>query len=65
MNLWRRVASPWPWLLACNQPYASAVIGLDYQVGALKPGYRADVVLLDEGLQVVATVVRGADCVST
>lgn len=34
-------------------------LGLDHEMGALKPGYRADVVLLDAELQVVATVVGG------
>lgn len=34
-------------------------LGLDHQYGSLKPGYQADVVLLDEQLQVMATVVSG------
>ena len=34
-------------------------LALAHQLGALKPGYRADVVLLDAQLQVVATVVGG------
>lgn len=49
------LAAAWP---ATSRTPAQS-LGLDHQVGALKPGYRADVVLLDVQLQVVATVVGG------
>ena len=49
------LAAAWP---ATSRTPAQS-LGLDHQLGALKPGYRADVVLLDAQLQVVATVVGG------
>jgi len=35
------------------------VLGLD-DVGAIEPGWRADLVVLDEKLEVVAVMARGA-----
>ena len=49
------LADAWP---TTSRTPAQA-LGLDQQYGALQPGYQADVVLLDEQVQVVATVVGG------
>lgn len=49
------LAAAWP---ATSRTPAQS-LGLAHQVGALTPGYRADLVLLDAQLQVVATVVGG------
>lgn len=49
------LADAWP--VSSRTPAQS--LGLAHQVGALAPGYQADVVLLDAELQVVATIVGG------
>ena len=49
------LAAAWP---ATSRTPAQS-LGLGQRYGALKPGYQADVVLLDAQLQVVATVVGG------
>ena len=38
---------------------AARALGLDHEMGSIAPGYVADLVLLDEKLEVVATVVGG------
>jgi N-acetylglucosamine-6-phosphate deacetylase len=51
------------WTLAEGWPAASytaaRALGLSHELGQVAPGYRADLVLLDTGLAVVATVVGG------
>jgi len=57
------------WMAATGFPLAEAwpatshtpaqALGLAHQIGALAPGYQADVVVLDAQLQVMATVVGG------
>ncbi|MEZ4729640.1 MAG: N-acetylglucosamine-6-phosphate deacetylase [Caldilineaceae bacterium] len=49
------LADAWP--VTSRTPAQS--LGLAHQVGALAPGYQADLVLLDAQFQVVATVVEG------
>lgn len=49
------LAEAWP---ATSRTPAQA-LGLDQELGALAPGYQADLVLLDQQLQVVATIVAG------
>ncbi|RZJ58139.1 MAG: N-acetylglucosamine-6-phosphate deacetylase, partial [Hymenobacter sp.] len=39
--------------------YPAQVLGLDHYLGRIAPGYQADLCLLDEGLQVQATVLAG------
>jgi N-acetylglucosamine-6-phosphate deacetylase len=34
-------------------------LGLAHEIGSLAPGYRADLVLLDANLAVVATIIHG------
>ncbi len=54
-------ATGWPleqgWPVSSRTPARS--LGLGREMGAVAPGYRADLVLLDEDLQAVATVVGG------
>ena len=54
-------ATGWPleqgWPVSSRTPTRS--LGLGREMGAVAPGYRADLVLLDEDLQAVATVVGG------
>jgi N-acetylglucosamine-6-phosphate deacetylase len=49
------LAQAWP--TTSRTPAAS--IGLSDQLGSIQPGYLADLVLLDEDLVVVATIVGG------
>jgi N-acetylglucosamine-6-phosphate deacetylase len=45
----------WP----CAGLNALRALGLDSELGAVAPGYEADLVLLDDALSVVATLVAG------
>ncbi|MBX3014309.1 MAG: N-acetylglucosamine-6-phosphate deacetylase [Caldilineaceae bacterium] len=49
------LAEAWP----ASSRTPARTLGLAHQLGALAPGYQADLVLLDDALQVVATVVGG------
>lgn len=49
------LAEAWP----TSSRTAAQALGLDHELGAIAPGYQADLVLLDAQLQVVATVVAG------
>ncbi len=50
------LAEAWP----ASSRTAAQALGLDHELGAITPGYRADLVVLDAQLTVVATVVDGA-----
>jgi N-acetylglucosamine-6-phosphate deacetylase len=41
--------------------YPAAFLGLDHELGKIKPGYRANLVLLDDSLQVRRTWIDGID----
>lgn len=45
--------------LAMASANPAAFLGLDHQLGRITPGYRADLVLLDDGLSVVETWIGG------
>ncbi len=51
------------WSLAFGWPVSSrtaaTALGVEQEIGTLAPGYRADLVLLDRDLEVVATIVGG------
>lgn len=49
------LAEAWP----ATSRAAATALGLEHEIGVLAPGYRADLVVLDEDLEVVATVVGG------
>lgn len=54
-------ATGWPlekaWPVTSRTP--AAALGVDGEYGAIAPGYRADLVVLDDRLKVVATIVGG------
>ncbi len=50
------LAEAWP----VSSRTAAQALGLDHEVGAITPGYRADLVVLDAQLAVVATIVDGS-----
>lgn len=54
-------ATGWPleraWPVTSRTP--AAALGIDDEYGSIAPGYRADLTLLDEGLEIVATIVGG------
>ncbi len=41
--------------------YPAQFLGLDNELGRIAPGYRASMVLLDDGLNVLATWLDGRD----
>ena len=49
------LADAWP----VTSRTAATSLGLDHELGSIRPGYLADMVVLDRQLQVVATVVGG------
>ena len=49
------LAEAWP----TSSQNAARSLGLDDRLGAIRPGYWADLVVLDSELEVVATIVRG------
>jgi N-acetylglucosamine-6-phosphate deacetylase len=49
------LAEAWP----VTSRAAATALGLNHEIGVLAPGYRADLAILDDKLEVVATVVGG------
>jgi len=58
-NARRWLTGDLPALAAISSGNAARAMGIDHEVGGLAPGLRADLVLLDDDLNLLATVVGG------
>jgi N-acetylglucosamine-6-phosphate deacetylase len=56
-----KVGIPLPEALRMASRYPAAVLGLQNQYGCIKPGAKADFVVLDEELRLTAVIMDGED----